>query len=137
MENVILKSEDKRSRSEIVKFLQDIALKIDSGVVELVQGDQRVKLTIPELLTLELKVEEKIKANKPTIVGFMAKISQKKMQHYKSINIKPIIVTYAPEKITMYGIGGGQAVLPVNGEIILEVKNNANENILVDIFKGE
>ena len=79
----------------------------------------------------------KIQANKPTMVGFMAKISQNKMQHYKSINIKPIIVTYAPEKITMYGIGGGQAVLPINGEIILEVKNNANESILVDIFKGE
>ena len=79
----------------------------------------------------------KIKADKPTMVGFMAKIAQQKMQHYESINIKPITVTYAPEKITMYGVGGGQAVLPVNGEIILEVKNNANEKILVDIFKGQ
>ena len=79
----------------------------------------------------------KIKAHKSIMVGFMAKISQKKMQHYESINIKPITVTYAPEKITMYGIGGGQVVLPVNGEIILEVNNNTNENIFVDIFRGQ
>lgn len=79
----------------------------------------------------------KIKSDKATMVGFMAKIVPNRMQYYESINIKPITVSYEPERITMYGYGGGQAVLPVNGEIILEVKNNAYENILVDIFKGQ
>ncbi|MHA2175885.1 MAG: amphi-Trp domain-containing protein [Candidatus Hodarchaeales archaeon] len=65
MENVIMKSEDKRSRSEVVGFLKEIATKIDTGVVKLVQGDASVELEIPENLTLELKVEEKIKQNKP------------------------------------------------------------------------
>ena len=65
MENVIMKSEDKRSRSEVVGFLKEIASKIDTGVVKLVQGDASVDLEIPESLTLELKVEEKIKQNKP------------------------------------------------------------------------
>jgi amphi-Trp domain-containing protein len=65
MENVIMKSEDKRSRSEVVSFLKEIAAKIDTGVVNLVQGDASVELAIPENLTLELKVEEKIKQNKP------------------------------------------------------------------------
>ena len=65
MENVIMKSEDKRSRSEVVSFLREIASKIDTGVVKLVQGDASVDLEIPENLTLELKVEEKIKQHKP------------------------------------------------------------------------
>ncbi|MHA2306663.1 MAG: amphi-Trp domain-containing protein [Candidatus Hodarchaeales archaeon] len=65
MENVILKSEEKKTRSEIVEFLQEIALKIEKGVVKLVQGEESVELVIPENLTLEIKVEEKIKQNKP------------------------------------------------------------------------
>ena len=65
MENVILKSEEKKSRAEIVAFLKEIATKIDSGVVKLVQGENSVDLVIPENLTLELKVEEKIKQGKP------------------------------------------------------------------------
>ncbi|MHA1993970.1 MAG: amphi-Trp domain-containing protein [Candidatus Hodarchaeales archaeon] len=65
MENVILKSEEKKTRSEIVTFLREIAQKIDSGVVKLVQGDTNVELAIPENVTLEIKVEEKIKEGKP------------------------------------------------------------------------
>ena len=65
MEKVLLKSEDKRSRSEIVTFLKEIAMKIDSGMVKLVQGEKSLELEIPENLTLEIKVEEKIKPNHP------------------------------------------------------------------------
>jgi len=79
----------------------------------------------------------KIKAKKPTMVGFMAKITPKQMQYYKEKNIKPITVAYKPEKITMFGYGGGQAVIPINGIIELEIKNHTNEKILVDIFKGK
>ena len=79
----------------------------------------------------------KIKAKKQTMVGFMAKITPKQMQYYKEKNIKPITVAYKPEKITMFGYGGGQAVIPINGIIELEIKNHTNEKILVDIFKGK
>ena len=65
MENVILKSEEKKTRSEVVEFLKEIAQKIDTGVVKLVQGEENVELTIPENVTLEIKVEEKIKQDKP------------------------------------------------------------------------
>jgi amphi-Trp domain-containing protein len=64
MENILLKSEEKKSRSEIVIFLKEIAEKIDSGTVKLIQGEQTVELEIPENLTLELKVEEKMKKSK-------------------------------------------------------------------------
>ena len=65
MENIILKSEEKLPRSDIANFLTDIAHKIDSGVVKLIKGEESVELSIPELLTLEIKVEERIKPNKP------------------------------------------------------------------------
>ena len=65
MENVLLKSEEKKTRSEIVNFLNEIALKINSGTVKLVQGETNVELVIPENLELEIKVEEKIKHGKP------------------------------------------------------------------------
>jgi amphi-Trp domain-containing protein len=70
MENVILKSEEKKARSEIVSFLREIAAKIDSGVVKLVQGESTVELNIPENLQLELKVEEKVKEGKPQKMQF-------------------------------------------------------------------
>ena len=59
MEKIILKSEDKMYQSEIVKFLQEIAMKTDTGVVKLVQGEESVELVIPQNLTLELKVVKK------------------------------------------------------------------------------
>lgn len=65
MENVLLKSEEKKSRSDIVAFLKEIAVKIDSGTVKLVQGEQSLELVIPENLTFELKVEEKLKPDRP------------------------------------------------------------------------
>lgn len=65
-----MKSEDKRTRSEVVNFLKEIATKIDTGVVRLVQGDSSLDLEMPENLTLELSVKEKIKQNKPTKIQF-------------------------------------------------------------------
>ena len=65
MERVILKSEEKKSRSEIVDFLTQLAHKVETGVVKLTQADESVELFIPENLTFEIKVEEKIKPNQP------------------------------------------------------------------------
>jgi len=65
VEKTILKSEERKTRSEVVEFLQEIALKIDKGTVKLVQGEESVELSIPDNLTLEIKVEEKIKQGSP------------------------------------------------------------------------
>ena len=65
MERVILKSEEKKSRSEIVDFLTQLAHKVETGIVKLIQADESVELFIPENLTLEIKVEEKTKPNYP------------------------------------------------------------------------
>lgn len=70
MENVILKSEEPKTRSEIVQFLREISDKIESGSVKLIQGETELELVIPEKLVLELKVEEKIKPNKPKKMQF-------------------------------------------------------------------
>ena len=46
VKKIVLKSEDKMYQSEIVEFLQEIAMKIDTGVVKLVQGEESVELVI-------------------------------------------------------------------------------------------
>lgn len=64
MKDILLKSEEKKSRFEVAKFLKDLAEKIESGTVKLIQGEETVVLEIPENLTLELKVQEKVKQKK-------------------------------------------------------------------------
>ena len=54
-----MKSEDRRSRSEVADFLKDVALKIDDGSLTFRQGSEELIFNIPDTLTLELKVEEK------------------------------------------------------------------------------
>jgi amphi-Trp domain-containing protein len=87
MENVIMKSEDKKSRSEVVDFLREIATKIDTGVVKLVQGDASVELKIPENLTLELKVEEKIKQAKSVKMQLEIELEWYVGEHKESIQL--------------------------------------------------
>jgi len=70
-----------------------------------------------------------------TVVGFMTDISNELLKEYRARNIMPITVRYEPEKLTMHGSGGGQAVVPENGKIVLLVTNNSAEERLVDIFK--
>ena len=87
MENVILKSEEKKSRSEIVEFLKEIAEKIDSGTVKLIQGEETVELSIPDHLTLELKIEEKIKPNKPRKMQLEIELEWPKGEKKESIRL--------------------------------------------------
>ena len=54
-----MKSEDRRSRSEVADFLKDVALKIEAGSLTFRQGSEELVFNIPDTLTLELKVEEK------------------------------------------------------------------------------
>ena len=58
-ERVLMKSENRKSRSEVADFLKDLALKIDAGSLTFRQGSEELVFNIPDTLTLELKVEEK------------------------------------------------------------------------------
>lgn len=58
-ERVLMKSEDRRSRSEVADFLKEVASKIDAGSLTFRQGSEELVFNIPDKLTLELKVEEK------------------------------------------------------------------------------
>lgn len=73
----------------------------------------------------------KITATKITFVGFWANISRDDIKHYNAMNIHPITVKYG--LLTMLGIGGGEALIPTNGVITLEIKNHTDKDILVDI----
>jgi amphi-Trp domain-containing protein len=58
-EKVLMKSEDRKSRSEVADFLKDVALKLDAGSLTFRQGTEELVFTVPDPLTLELKLEEK------------------------------------------------------------------------------
>lgn len=61
---VLLKSENKRSLSEVAKFLHDLADKIEANDLTLVQGKSETKIPLPDIVELELELEEKDKGKK-------------------------------------------------------------------------
>jgi amphi-Trp domain-containing protein len=58
-EKVLMRSEEKKSRSEVAEFLRDVASKINVGSLTFRQGSEEMVFEIPDTLELELKVEEK------------------------------------------------------------------------------
>lgn len=63
---VILKSKDKRRLSEVANFLRDLADKIEANDLILRQGEEEIKLHLPDPVVLELELEEKKKKKKGT-----------------------------------------------------------------------
>ena len=59
-ETVLLKTEEKMSRNELVEFLHAVAEKIEEGKIILQQGGKEVKLKIPARLELEVKAEKEV-----------------------------------------------------------------------------
>ena len=57
----LFKSEDRFSRADASEFLRQLADKIESGNVNLKQGNQEMQLTIPHHLILEIQVEDEDK----------------------------------------------------------------------------
>ena len=57
-EVVLFKSEEKQDRAAVAAFLRQLADKIEAGEVILRQGADEVTLTIPPVVTLEVKAEE-------------------------------------------------------------------------------
>ncbi len=58
LETVLFKSEEKKSAEEIAAILRQIADKIDSGSMTLVQNDNKIVLDFPQNMVIEMKVEE-------------------------------------------------------------------------------
>ena len=60
IETVLFKSEEKKSSKEIADILRQIADKVDSGSMTLMQNDNKINLDFPSNMTLEMKVEEEV-----------------------------------------------------------------------------
>jgi len=58
IETVLFKSEEKKSAKEIAAILRQIADKIDSGSMTLVQSGNKIVLDFPQSMVIEMKVEE-------------------------------------------------------------------------------
>ena len=59
--NILLKSEEKRSLSEVARFFRELAAKIETGHLTLTQGNEEYHLNLPDPVTLELELEDKHK----------------------------------------------------------------------------
>jgi len=58
IETVLFKSEEKKSAKEIAEILRQIADKIESGSMTLMQSGNETILDFPQSMILEMKVEE-------------------------------------------------------------------------------
>jgi len=58
LETVLFKSEEKKTAKEIADILRQIADKIESGSMTLIQSGNETILDFPQSMTLEMKVEE-------------------------------------------------------------------------------
>ncbi len=63
-ETRLFKSEERKSRSEVVDFLHQLADKIGTGQVILRQGMDSLTLDLPPSLILEIQVEDEDKKSK-------------------------------------------------------------------------
>ena len=63
-ENKLFKSEERRNRSDVSAFLQQLADKIGEGRVTLRQGQEEMSLDLPHNLILEIQVEDEDKKRK-------------------------------------------------------------------------
>lgn len=62
-ETVLFKSEERKDLPGVVEFLRHIADKLAQNEVTLRQGANELKLSIPNQVVLEIKVEEEAKQN--------------------------------------------------------------------------
>jgi len=62
-EQILFKSEEKKSISEIASVLRQIADKVEQGTLTLGRNKDTLTLVFPQNMTLEIKVEEEEKRN--------------------------------------------------------------------------
>ena len=63
-ETRLFKSQERKSRADVVNFLLQLADKIASGRVVLSQGTEELTLQLPEKLIIEVQVEDEEKGAK-------------------------------------------------------------------------
>ena len=59
--NVLVKSDQRKNLADAASFLRDLADKVESGKVTLVQGGQDVIVDLPESISFELEYYEQPK----------------------------------------------------------------------------
>ena len=59
--NVIVKSDLRKNLPDVAAFLRELADKVETGTVTLVQGGQDVVIDLPETVSFELEYYEKPK----------------------------------------------------------------------------
>lgn len=64
-EVVLFKSEEKRSTADVAAFLRQLADKVEQGEVILRQGSEELTLSLPSMVTLEVKAEEESSKSGP------------------------------------------------------------------------
>ena len=64
-EVILFKSEEKRSTADVAAFLRQLADKVEGGQVILRQGEDDLTLTLPPIVTLEVKAEEETTKSGP------------------------------------------------------------------------
>ncbi len=62
----LFKSEERKSRNEVVSFLRALAGKIEEGRVVLKQGGEELALELPQNLILDIQAEDEDKGQKGT-----------------------------------------------------------------------
>lgn len=60
-ENILFKSEERKSASEVAAIIRQLADRVEQGTITLGQNENRITLEIPQNMVLELKVEEEEK----------------------------------------------------------------------------
>ncbi|MEJ6394808.1 amphi-Trp domain-containing protein [Gymnodinialimonas sp. 2305UL16-5] len=65
-ELTLFSTKEPKTRSEVAAFLRNLADRLDTAEVVLRQGQDEIVLTLPEQITLEVKVEDEEKRSKGT-----------------------------------------------------------------------
>ena len=64
--SVLIKNEKRMARGEAAAFLRQLADKLESGQIHMVQGNREVALDVPAQVMLEVQVDDKPKRQKGT-----------------------------------------------------------------------
>ena len=59
--NVLVKSKSRKKMPDVAAFLRELADKVESGQVSLLQGEEDISLVLPETVSFELEYYEQPK----------------------------------------------------------------------------
>ena len=62
--NVLVKSKERRSIKDVAEFLHQLADRLVENELVVQQGNEEVTVTVPNQVTMKLKIKEKLKKRK-------------------------------------------------------------------------